>query len=163
MLDCREFVNADTIAAGISPFRPEGVSFEAGRVMLQRIEQLVKSKSDFGIETTLSSRNYLRKAKQWQKQGYEIILIFFWLNNPSLAIERINDRVRRGGHFVPEEIVIRRYYRGIRNLFNFFIPLSDYWLIIDNSEANPIIIAEGIKDIESKIFYRDIWDKIKEI
>jgi len=162
MLECKEFVNADSIAAGISPFQPESVSFEAGRIMLQRIEQLVKSKIDFAIETTLSSKNYLSKAKEWQKQGYEIILIFFWLNNPSLAIERIAERVRKGGHFKPGDIVIRRYHRGLKNLFNHFIPLSDYWLLIDNSNETPIIIAEGIKDIELEIFYEDIWTKIKE-
>jgi predicted ABC-type ATPase len=162
MLECMEFVNADSIAAGISPFQPESASFEAGRIMLQRIEQLIKSKIDFAIETTLSSKNYLSKAKEWQKQGYEIILIFFWLNSPSLAIERIAERVRKGGHFIPGDIVIRRYHRGLKNLFNHFIPLSDYWLLIDNSKESPIIIAEGIKDIELEIFYEDIWTKLKE-
>lgn len=119
----------------------------------------MKSKIDFAIETTLSGKNYLHKVKEWQKQGYEVILIFLWLNSPSLAIERINDRVRQGGHYVSEEIVIRRYYRGIKNLFSYFIPLSDYWLIIDNSKETPI----GIKDIELEIFSKDIWLKIKEI
>jgi len=91
MLECKEFVNADSIAAGLSPFQPESVYFDAGRLMLQRIEQLLKSKVDFAIETTLSSRNYLYKIPEWQKQGYEIILIFFWINSPYLAIERIKD------------------------------------------------------------------------
>lgn len=163
MLDCREFINADSIAAGISPFQPEMVSFEAGRVMLQRMDQLVKTKVDFAIETTLSSRNYLQKVKSWHTKGYEIILIFFWLNSPSLAIERINDRVKKGGHYVPEEIVIRRYYRGIKNLLKYFTRVCDYWLIIDNSMEIPNFIAEGIKDLELEIFNEQIWTEIKEI
>ena len=163
MLECKEFVNADSIAAGLSPFQPESVYFEAGRLMLQRIEQLLKSKVDFAIETTLSSRNYLYKIPEWHKQGYEIILIFFWINSPYLAIERIKDRVIKGGHFVPDETVIRRYFRGIKNLHKYFIPLSNYWLVIDNSKEAPIIIAEGIKSIEKEIFNNHIWEKIKEI
>ena len=163
MLDCKEFVNADSIASGISPFQPEKVAFEAGRLMLQRIEQLAKIKIDFAIETTLSSKNHLTKIKALQKQGYEIVLIYFWLNSTELAIERIKERVRRGGHFVPEDIVKRRYYRGIKNLFNNFITLSDYWFIFDNSQSDPIIVAEGIKDVETKIFDQDIWNKIKRI
>ncbi len=163
MLKCKEFVNADSIAAGISPFQPESVSFEAGRVMLQRIEQLVKAKVDFAIETTLSSRNYLLKVKEWQKQGYEIILIYFWINSPSLAIERIKDRVKKGGHSVPEEIVIRRYYRGIKNLFKYYLQICDYWFVIDNSGTSPEIVAEENKDLELIIFNKQIWSTIKEI
>lgn len=163
MLDCKEFVNADNIALGISPFQPQFVSFEAGRVMLQRIEHLVRIKADFAIETTLSSRNYLLKIKDWKKEGYELILVFFWLNNPALAIKRIEDRVKKGGHSVPEEIVIRRYFRGIKNLFNYYIEESNYWLVIDNSMETPEIISEGIKDVEIEIFNQQIWSKIKEI
>jgi predicted ABC-type ATPase len=163
MLECKEFVNADSIAAGISPFQPESVSFEAGRFMLQRIEQLVKAKVDFAIETTLSSRNYLLKVKEWQKQGYEVILIFFWINSPSLAIERIKDRVKKGGHSVPKEIVIRRYYRGIKNLFKYYLQICDYWLVIDNSRESPDIVVEGNKDLELEIFNKQIWSTIKEI
>ncbi len=163
ILECKEFVNADSIAAGISPFQPESVSFEAGRVMLHRIDHLVKSNVDFAIETTLSSRNYLLKVKEWQKQGFEIIMIYFWLNSPALAIERIRDRVNKGGHSVPGDIVIRRYYRGIKNLFNYFIPICDYWLVVDNSQESPEIISEGIKDLELEIFNEQIWTTIKEV
>ena len=84
ILDCQEYVNADNIAAGISPFRPEGVSFEAGRVMIERIEQLIKIKADFAIETTLSSRNYLFKTREWQSKGYQIVLVYFWLNSTQI-------------------------------------------------------------------------------
>ncbi|MFH1195495.1 MAG: hypothetical protein V1720_07260 [bacterium] len=98
-----------------------------------------------------------------EKQGYEIILIYFWLINPSLAIERINDRVKKGGHSVSDEIVIRRYYRGIKNLFKYFLPQSDYWLIINNSNENPEMVAEGINNLELEIFNEQIWSDLKEI
>ncbi len=163
ILDCKEFVNADNIASGISPFQPQNVSFEAGRLMLQRIEQLIAAKSDFAIETTLSSRNYIEKVERWRQNRYEIILIYFWLNSPSLAKERISDRVKKGGHHVPDDIVIRRYYRGIKNLFDHFIKISDYWTIIDNSNDEPEIVAEGIADTEIEIFDQFTWKRIKAI
>ena len=130
MLECKEFVNADNIAAGISPSQPDKVAFEAGRLMLKRINDLIDMKIDFAIETTLSSRNYISKIKEFQKKDYEVVLIYFWLNTPILAIERIKERVKKGGHFIPDEIVNRRYYRGINNLLKYFIPLSDYWLVL---------------------------------
>jgi predicted ABC-type ATPase len=163
ILNCNEFVNADNIAAGISPFSPDTVAFEAGRIMLQRIDQLVFQGVDFAIETTLSSKSYFFKMQDWQNQGYEIILIYIWLNSPELAFERIADRVNKGGHSIPKEIVLRRYYRRINNLFDFFIPIRNYWLIIDNSGAMPEMIAEGNKDIESEVFNKQIWLTIKKL
>ncbi|MEO8233648.1 MAG: zeta toxin family protein [Ignavibacteriota bacterium] len=163
MLNCKEFVNADNIAKGISPFSPESVAFEAGRVMIQRIDQLVKNKIDFAIETTLSSRTYLYKAAEWKKQGYEIILIYIWLNSPTLAIERIKDRVNKGGHFVPDDVVKRRYYRGIKILFKHFTALCDYWLVVNNSHEEPKMIAEGNNKLELEVFNSQIWSEIKDI
>ena len=160
MLECKEFVNADNIAAGISPFQPDKVAIEAGRLMLKRINDLKKIKIDFAIETTLSSRNYISKIKEFQKENYEVILIYFWLNTPLLAIERIKERVKKGGHFIPDEIVTRRYYRGIKNLLQYFIPFCDYWLVFDNSSQNAVMVAEGIKDLEKKIFNDEIWRQI---
>lgn len=160
ILECKEFVNADNIAAGISPFQPDKVAIESGRLMLKRIDDLIKMKVDFAIETTLSSRNYISKVKKIQDDGYEVVLIYFWLNNPVIAIERIKERVKKGGHFVPDEVVIRRYYRGIKNLLRYFIPYSDYWLVFDNSNPNVVMVAEGYKDLEKKIFNNEIWQKI---
>ncbi len=97
------------------------------------------------------------------KEGYEIILIFFWLASPALAIERIKDRVSKGGHHVPDEVVERRYYRGIKNLLDNFIPLADFWLLVDNSKENPEIICEGIKDVELIVFNEQIWNTIRRI
>jgi predicted ABC-type ATPase len=163
MLECKEFVNADNIAAGISPFQPDKVAIEAGRLMLKRINDLKKIKIDFAIETTLSSRNYISKIKEFQKENYEVILIYFWLNTPLLAIERIKERVKKGGHFIQDEIVTRRYYRGIKNLLQYFIPFCDYWLVFDNSSQNAVMVAEGIKDLEKKIFNDEIWQQINRI
>jgi len=160
MLECKEFVNADNIAAGISPFQPDKVAIEAGRLMLKRINDLIDMKIDFAIETTLSSRNYISKINEFQKKEYEVVLIYFWLNTPVLAIERIKERVKKGGHFIPDEIVNRRYYRGINNLLKYFIPLSDYWLIYDNSSQNAVMVADGIKNIEINIINDEIWHKI---
>ena len=161
ILDCEEFVNADNIAAGISPFQPGKVAIEAGRLMLKRINDLIKMKVDFAIETTLSGHNYITKFKEFTENGYEVVLIYVWLNSPGLAIERIKNRVTKGGHFIEDEIVIRRYYRGLKNLFQHFIPDCEYWGIYDNSTQNTFMVAEGIKDIEIEIINNDIWESIK--
>lgn len=112
MLECKEFVNADEIAKGLSPFQPETVAFEAGRIMLNRIRELLKAKVDFAFETTLSTRSYRSLIKEAKKGGYTISLIFFWLESVGLAKERVNDRVRKGGHNIPDDIIERRYIRG---------------------------------------------------
>jgi predicted ABC-type ATPase len=104
ILDCREFVNADEIAKGLSPFQPEKVAFEAGRIMLHRIQELINGKVDFAFETTLSSKTYLHTIKQAKSTGYEIVLIFFWLESVELAKSRVRKRVSEGGHNIPEDI-----------------------------------------------------------
>ncbi len=109
---CKEFVNADSIAAGLSPFHPEAVSFEAGRLMLKRITQLIKEEKTFAFETTLSSKIYVQLVDVCMRKGYKVELIFFWLSSVKLAKERIRERVKRGGHFIPNDVVKRRYYRG---------------------------------------------------
>jgi predicted ABC-type ATPase len=112
---CREFVNADEIARGLSPFNPESVAFEAGRIMLQRIEQLVEANQTFAFETTLSTRSYVKLIERCRGQGYTINLIFLWLNSPELAAERVQTRVEKGGHSIPEDVIRRRYEKGLRN------------------------------------------------
>lgn len=163
MLNCKEFVNADSIAAGISPFQPEKAAFEAGRVMLDRIRHLIKSKIDFAFETTLSTKSYKGIINECKKAGYQIVLVYFWLNNPNLAIERVKERVLKGGHHIPDTIVKRRYERGLKNFFRIFIPLSDYWLTVDNSGANLVQVAEGVKEKEEFIYDKIIWNKIKSL
>ena len=122
MLNCKEFVNADSIDEGLSPFNYESVAFEAGRIMLQRIHQLMEEKVDFAFETTLAAKSYVPLIKSAKRFGYEITLLYFWLNSPELAKQRVALRVKKGGHNIPHEIIERRYYRGIYNFFNLYIP-----------------------------------------
>lgn len=147
MLDCKEFINADEIAKGLSPFQPEKVSIEAGRLMIMRMNEMLRMKEDFAIETTLATKSYANLIRRAHQEGYFVTLIFFWLESVELAIRRVEQRVRFGGHFVPEEVIYRRYYAGIRNLFSLFIPISDYWILINNSTDPFRLIAEGKKNI----------------
>ncbi len=161
ILKCKEFVNADSIAAGLSPFQPEKVAFEAGRLMLNRIYQLIEDKSTFAFETTLSTKSYKETIKLCKAKGYEVVLLYFWLSSPELAIERIKRRVEKGGHHIPNDIVKRRYKRGLENLFRIFIPICNYWQIIDNSNSHVNLIAEGEMGIDKFIYNDELWNRIK--
>jgi predicted ABC-type ATPase len=160
MLNCREFVNADSIAAGLSPFNPESVAIEAGRIMLMRINELLRAKVDFAFETTLATRSYLSLIKDAQAAGYRVTLLFIWLDSPETAIQRVARRVAKGGHNIPQDVVERRYYRGISNLITLFIPVADTWMIVNS--ANVVIepIAEGGLGIGSIISNDYIWGVI---
>lgn len=143
-LDCREFVNADEIARGLSPFCPEEVAIEAGRLMLQRINTLIAEHKTFAIETTLATRSYRNTVRRAHAAGYEVVLLYFWLPSPELAIQRVAQRVRNGGHNIPDDTVRQRYYRGLHNLFEIFMPIVDDWTIYDNSRC-PEAIASSDK------------------
>ena len=143
ILDCKEFVNADEIARGLSPFNPESVAIEAGRLMLSRIAELLRRNESFSIETTRATRSYVRLVEQAHRQGYQVTLLFFWLRTPEQAIERVAERVSKGGHNIPRDIIIRRYYEGIGNLFRIYMPIVDTWMLIDNSVTPRGIIATG--------------------
>lgn len=158
LLDCKEFINADEIAKGLSPFQPESVAIDAGRIMIMRMNEMLRMKEDFAIETTLATKSYANFIRRAQEEGYFVTLIYFWLESPELAIKRVEQRVRFGGHHVRDEVVVRRYYAGMRNLFSMFIPISDYWILIDNSTDPFRMIAEGkrtqIIDIQDdEVFY----------
>ena len=142
ILECREFVNADEIAKGLSPFQPENVAFEAGRIMLHRINELLNSNKNFSFETTLATKSYKNKIIEAKEKGYNVILLFFWLESYELAIERVKTRVLEGGHNIPSDVIKRRYFNGINNLFKIYLELVDQVLIFDNSEGNHILIAE---------------------
>jgi predicted ABC-type ATPase len=163
MLGCREFVNADEIARGLSPFQPEKVAVEAGRIMLQRIDELLRKKEDFAIETTLATRSYTQTIKKARESGYNVTLVYFWLASPELAIQRVKNRVAEGGHNIPEDVIRRRYKKGVKNLFELFIPICDYWIVIDNSQTPYNIVAEGQEDQELKIQNQTIWDKLRTL
>lgn len=160
ILECREFVNADEIARGLSPFNAEGVAIEAGRLMLQRIEELLKEDVTFAIETTLATRSYVNLVKRAQRQGYRVNLLYFWLSSPELAMRRVAERVSKGGHDIPEEIIRRRYTAGINNLFKLFMPAVDYWAIFDNSQADRLKIASGRLDKPADIKNRELYETI---
>ena len=146
MLDCREFVNADEIAAGLSPFNPEGVAIQAGRLMIERIIHLLKEGETFAFETTLATRSYVKLIKQAQKRGYFVTLLFFSLSSPEQAVKRVAKRVSEGGHNIPLDVIYRRYDNGLSNLFNLYMPVCDYWALYDNSTCPANKIAYGCKD-----------------
>ncbi len=120
ILNCDEFVNADEIAKGISPFHPDQVSIEAGRIMLSRIQELKQKGVNFAFETTLASRSFVNVIESCKKDGYSVTLLYFWLSSPELAIKRVQERVKEGGHNIPEDIINRRYLKGLKNLFNLY-------------------------------------------
>jgi predicted ABC-type ATPase len=157
ILKVKEFVNADSIAAGLSPLNVESVAFEAGRIMLERIQQLVDKKEDFAFETTLSAKSYVSLIKKARINGYKTTLLYFWLTSPKFAKQRVAKRVRQGGHNIPDEIVERRYYRGISNLLNLYVPVVDKWMVIDNMNTEPDIIATGSGNENKMILNSELW------
>lgn len=160
ILDCKVFVNADEIAKGLSPFQPEKVAFEAGRIMLVRIESLLNSNISFAFETTLATKIYKSKLENAILNGYNIKLLFFWLPSVEMAINRVAIRVSEGGHNIPTDVIERRYSCGIENLFKIYIPLCDEWAVFDNSDELPDLIARGYSS-ELFIIKKDVWNLLK--
>ena len=162
ILECREFVNADEIAKGLSPFNPSSVAIEAGRLMLKRIGELLSAGVSFSVETTLSTRSYINLIQQAQNQGYSVSLIYFWLNSPELAIERVKQRVANGGHDVPAPIIRRRYRSGLENFFRIYMPCVDYWMLADNSCTPRVIVADAFRLGDEVHFYnQELFTKIR--
>ncbi len=160
-LGITEFVNADLIAQGISPFAPEAAAVTAGRVMLARLRELARRRVTFAFETTLSGRAYARWIADLRLSGYEFHLLFLWLRTPELAIQRVADRVRQGGHHVPDEVVRRRYNRGLRNFLRLYRPLATTWRLYDNSRSfTPRLVAAGGEGQESEVHDRTNWNAI---
>ena len=162
ILDCKEFVNADEIAKGLSPFQPEKVAFESGRIMLKRINELLDSNENFAFETTLATKSYKTKVIEAQKKNYKVTLLFFWLQNVDLAIERVKVRVQEGGHNIDSAVIKRRYIRGIQNLFQIYLPIVDEAIIIDNSIESKIVIAEKRLNLDLEILDKVKFDKLKD-
>ena len=146
MLDCSEFVNSDEFAKGLSPFNPEKASIQASRYMIMKIRYLLKKQKDFGIETTLATRTLLKTLRLAQDAGYTVTLLYFWLNSPELAVERVAARVGTGGHNIPEETIRRRYRVGIDYFFHDYAPICERWILADNSQIPFRVIAEGSKN-----------------
>ena len=139
--DCKNFINADLIAQGMSPFSPETAAFHAGRLMLGEINLFARRGADFGFETTLSGRSHLHLIRQLKTQGYAAHFFFLWVPSVDLALSRVRARVFEGGHNVPEVVVRRRFGRSIRNFFIHYRRLADSWILFDNSGATPHVIA----------------------
>ena len=162
MLKCREFVNADEIAAGISPFNPEGVAIQAGRLMIDRIIQLLKDGETFAFETTLATRSYVKLIQQAKKRGYFVTLLFFSLSSAEQAMRRVAQRVSMGGHNIPTDVIIRRYEAGLQNLFQLYMPVCDYWTLYDNSNCPAVRIASGFGTEKIEVFERDRFVELKK-
>jgi predicted ABC-type ATPase len=156
------FINADIIAAEINPSNPELVAMQAGRIMLEQIQKRLSEKQTFAIETTLASKTYLNLVKQAQLIGYEVVLFFFYLPSADMAKERVKLRVSKGGHNIPTEVIERRYYLGIKYLFE-YIKIVDSWLAYKNDQSPPLLISEGERDFENKIHNFEIWEQLKKI
>ena len=143
ILDCREFVNSDEFAKSLSPFDPSTASVSASRYMLMRIQFLLDQGTDFSIETTLATRSLVSIIKDARSRGYTITILYLWVSSPEIALRRVQDRVNHGGHNIPEDVLRRRYSMGIKYLFNTYMPLSDRWIIVDNTNSPFSTIAEG--------------------
>lgn len=163
-LHVNNFVNADTIAQGLCAYQPEKAAIQAGRIMLGRIHTLAEEKVNFAFETTLASRTFATWIPKLKKEGYEFHLIFLWLRNVELAIFRVKERIRSGGHSVPEETIRRRYTSGIKNFFNLYSPLADSWQVYDNSDVNKLtLIASKIEQNDAIIKSSGLWENLLEI
>jgi len=160
LLGCQEYVNADDIAAALSPFNPESTAIQAGRLMLTRIHELADKKQDFAFETTGASKSFAPFLLHCKQQGYHITLLYLWLNSIKLAVNRVASRVENGGHHIPTATIHRRYHRGLANFFKLYIPLCDEWSIYDNSYTYPKLIAQKLEN--HAIVIRDdvTWDII---
>ena len=142
--NCPTFINADLIAEGLSPFRPEFMAVEASRIMLEHVRQMVAKREDFAVETTLAGRAYLRMVREWKELGYQVELMFLQLPSADLAVERVKQRVLQGGHNIPEPDIRRRFARGIENFHQRYSSVVDAWQVFDASQWPPVLINEGV-------------------
>ncbi|WP_373511067.1 zeta toxin family protein [Persicitalea sp.] len=163
ILDCKEFVNADEIARGLSPFQPEKVAFEAGRIMLNRIDDLLNRDESFAFETTLATKSYRVKIEEAKSKGYTTTLLFFWLQNVALAKERVKTRVLEGGHNIPSDVIERRYSRGIANLLKIYLPIVDKAFLFDNSFGRRELIAQKFISGDIVVTNNEKFRDLKEL
>jgi predicted ABC-type ATPase len=160
-LGVTRFVNADTIARGLSGFDPEASAMAAGRLMIDRLRELAAMGESFAFETTLASRSFAALLVALKRKGYKVEIVYLWLNDPELALARVAERVRRGGHDVPGEVVLRRYHSGLRNLFELYLPLADSWRVYDNSREGPALVAHGgAGPAQTVIVEPEVWGSI---
>ena len=164
VLHCPNFVNADEIARGLSPFTPESVAIQAGKIMLQRIDELLPQGVDFAIETTLATRSYVQLVHRAHKLGYKVHLIFFALENEEQAIQRVAQRVSNGGHNIQETDIRRRFHRGIYNLIHLYMPICEIVYVLNNNSVPAKLIAQKTPQLGSLRVYEDeMWIHLQKI
>lgn len=163
MLECKQYVNSDEFAKALSPFNPGAASLKAGRLMLLKVKYLMDRNETFSIETTLATRTLIKIATIAQNRGYSVVILYFWLSSPQMAIQRVRNRVAAGGHDIPEEVIKRRYYMGLDYLFNDYIPMCDHWILADNSNPPFKVIAQGSKGEEPIVRDPKTYEIIKTI
>jgi predicted ABC-type ATPase len=161
-LGIREFVNADEIARGLSPFNPDAAAFAAGRLMVERIRALATTRVSFGFETTCAGRGHVHLIERCRSVGYRATLVFLWLPSAQAALERVARRLRAGGHGVPREIVTRRYEIGLRNMRHLYLAAVDEAMIYDNSDRGRVLIAERVQGKPLMIHDAARWKLIEE-
>jgi predicted ABC-type ATPase len=161
-LKLRSFVNADDIARGLNAFAPELAAFEAGRVMLQRLEELSKAKQDFAFESTLAGKGYVRFLRDLRSEGYRVEVYYFFLPSVEDAVRRVAERVVRGGHHIPEETIRTRYHRSIGNFWSLYRPLADEWYVFDNRGRYPALTATGEGRFEPSVTDEFLWPRFQE-
>lgn len=159
-----EYINADEIARGLAPVNPESVSLAASKLMLKRFMELLEANKNFAFETTGASTNYIKHLSRAMENGYEVCLIFLWLPSPDIAVKRVAERVKQGGHDIPKVTIIRRYYLGLKNLMNHYLPLCTTGLVLDNSKSilNKTI-AKKNKDNQLIIQSQNLWDELEKV
>ncbi|MDR1757806.1 MAG: zeta toxin family protein [Bacteroidales bacterium] len=160
VLQCKEFVNADEIARGLSPFQADKAMYQAGKLMSVRINNLIEKGESFAVETTLSAITYREKIKHAQQNNYFVTLMYLWLTTPNLAIERVRLRVEEGGHNVTIPVITRRYYQGIKNFFEIFMPLCDNVMLFDNSDSSQKLVMAKTKGENPEIYNEKIFNQI---
>jgi predicted ABC-type ATPase len=163
MLGIREFVNADEIARGLSPFNPDGSAMAAGKLMIMRIRELIRNGESFAFESTCSGRGHMRTLQMCRDAAYRLTLVYLWLSSPEAALARVARRVAKGGHRIPDDVVVRRYAAGLRNMRNLYLPVVDVAYIYDNSDEGGVLIAE--RRPNTPLFVHDAgrWNRILEV
>lgn len=161
LLGVQRFVNADSIADGLSPFGDRASDRTAGRVMLEQLRELAASGTSFCFETTLASRTFAPWLRGLRQRGYTVHLLYLWLDSPELAMMRVAERVRRGGHDIPGDVIRRRYVRGLKNLFELYLQLADTWRVYDNSGGQPELVARGGLGLAGSVQNQTVWSMIE--
>lgn len=163
LLNLHTFVNADEIADELSPQEPEKQMIRASRLMLERMDQLIERGEDFAVETTLATKSLAGTITRAQHKGYMVTIFYFWLKSDDLAVRRVAIRVAAGGHNVPEITIRRRYRQGMENLRNIYLPLCNYWVLVDNSTREGKWIAEGGLSYQTRIYNKRTYNLILNI